>query len=172
MPIVTCQSYLLSVLDQLPLPYGLPVAGAFITPPDPYVRARVPAIYIWPAAGEENRSGELGGTVPRNSGFGTPSGTKGMMHEFDVYITWTGAQNQGSQGDPYFPGIIDAVMAALRYSQPNPVELQDPNTGLTSTIYNVGEIMRYRPGIESLDDERFLRYDALITVSVWEIMNA
>ena len=63
-------------------------------------------------------------------------------------------------------------MAALRYSQPNPAELTDPNTGLTSTVYNVGEIMRYRPGIESLDDERFLRYDALITVSVWEIMNA
>jgi hypothetical protein len=50
--------------------------------------------------------------------------------------------------------------------------LTDPNTGLTSTIYNVGEIMRYRPGIEALDDERFLRYDALINVSVWEIMNA
>ena len=120
MPIVTCQSFLLNILDQLPLPYGLPAAGAFITPPDPYVRARIPAIYIWPSEGEENRSVELGGTVPRNSGFNTPSGTKGMMHQFDVYITWTGAQNQGSQTDPYFPGIIDAVMAALRYSQPNP----------------------------------------------------
>jgi hypothetical protein len=63
-------------------------------------------------------------------------------------------------------------MAALRYCQPNPAELTDPNTGLTSTVYNVGEIMRYRPGIEALDDERFLRYDALINVSVWEIMNA
>jgi hypothetical protein len=68
--------------------------------------------------------------------------------------------------------MIDAVMAALRYSQPNPAQITDSNTGLTSTIYNVGEEMRYRPGIESLDDQKWLRYDALITVSVWEIMNA
>jgi hypothetical protein len=26
--------------------------------------------------------------------------------------------------------------------------------------------------VEALDDERFLRYDTLLTVSVWEIMNA
>jgi hypothetical protein len=171
-PIVTVQSYLLNLLDQLPLPYGMPAAGAFITPPDPYVNARVPAIYIWPSEGEENRSSELGGTVPRNSGVGTPSGTKGMLHHFDIYLTWTGAVNQGPQTDPLFPGMIDAVMAALRYAQPNPAELTDPNTGLTSTVYNTGEIMRYRPGLEALEDERFLRYDALITVSVWEIMNA
>lgn len=172
MPIVSVQSYLLNLLDQLPLPYGQPAANAFITPPDPYVNARVPAIYIWPAEGEENRSQELGGTIPRNSGWGTPSGTKGMLHHFDIYLTWTGAMNQGTQTDPLFPGMIDAVMTALRFSQPNPAYITDTNTGLTSTIYNVGETMRYRPGIEALEDERFLRYDALINVSVWEIMNA
>jgi hypothetical protein len=172
MPIVSVQSFLLNLLDQLPMPYGQNAANAFITPPDPYIQARTLAIYIWPSDGDENRSAELGGTVPRNSGIGTPSGTKGVKHMFDIYMTWTGALNKGKSTDPVFPGMIDAVMAALRYSQPNPAYITDPNSGLTSTIYNVGENMRYRPGIESLDDERFLRYDCLVNCDVWEIMNA
>lgn len=171
MPIVSVQSFLLSLLDGLDMPYGKPAANAYITPPDPRVQARVPAIYIWPSDGDENRSTELGGTVPRNKGIGSPSGTKGIKHQVDVYITWTSV-NAGEQSDPIFPGMIDAVMAALRYAMPNPAQITDPNTGLTSTLYNVGEEMRYRPGIEALDDQKWVRYDALVTVSVWEIMNA
>jgi len=171
-PIVTVQSFLLNILDGLELPYGMPALEGNITPPDPRVKARVPACYIWPSPGEENRSSELGGTVPRNSGFGTPSGTKGILHHFDIYITWTGARNKGRATDPLFPGIIDAVMAALRYCQPNPAYLTDPNTGLTSTVYNVGEIMHYQVGLEDLADERLMRYDCLINCSIWEIINA
>jgi hypothetical protein len=172
MPIVTVQSFLLSLLDGLQMPYGQNNAEAFITPPDPRIKARTVAIYIWPSDGDENRSADLGGTIPRNSGYNTPSGTKGIEHRVDIYMTWTGVLNQGKQVDPIFPGMIDAVMAALRYSQPNPAEFTDPNTGLTSSIYNTGEIMRYHPGLESLADERLLRYDCLITVSVWEVINA
>ncbi len=171
LPLVSVQTFLLGLLDGLPMPYSQSAANAYITPPDPRVQARIPAIYIWPAPGEENRSPELGGTVPRNKGPGTPSGTKGIKHSIDVYLTWT-AVNNAAQTDPIFPGMIDAVMAALRYSQPNPASVTDPATGLSSTIYNVGEDMRYVPGIEALDDERWLRYDALITVGVWEIIQA
>lgn len=171
MPIVSVQTFILSILDGLPMPYGKPSATAYITPPDPRVQARVPAIYIWPADGDENRSTELGGTVPRNTGPGTASGTKGQLHVIDVYLTWT-AVAQDKQSDPLFPGMLDAVMYALRFSQPNPAYLTDPNTNLTSTVYNVGEKMRYRTGIEALEDERWLRYDALITLDVWEILNA
>jgi hypothetical protein len=171
LPLVSVQTFLLGLLDGLPMPYSQPSANAYITPPDPRVQARIPAIYIWPAPGEENRSGELGGTIPRNKGPGTPSGTKGLLHHMDVYLTWT-AVNNAQQTDPVFPGMVDAITAALRYSQPNPAEFTDPNTGLTSTIYNVGEDMRWNLGIEALDDERFLRYDALVTVSVWEIIQA
>lgn len=153
------------------MPYGQSSANAYITPPDPRVQARVPAIYIWPADFNENRSTELGGTVPRNTGINTASGTKGILHQMDVYLTWTGINN-ATQTDPVFPGMIDAVTAVLRYSQPNPAHVTDPASGITSTIYNVGEEMRGRPGIEALDDERWLRYDALVTVSVWEILNA
>jgi hypothetical protein len=171
LPIVTIQGFLRGLLDNLELPYGIPAAKAYITPPDPRVRARVPAIYIWPSDGQENRSGELGGTIPRNTGAGTASGTKGLLHQFDIYITWTSAGG-GTQQDPKFPSIVDTVMLALRTAQPNPAELTDPATNLTSTVYNVGETMTYRTGIEALEDERWLRYDSLIQCSVWEIINA
>jgi hypothetical protein len=171
MSLVTVQSFLLSILDGLPMPYGKPAANAYITPPDPRVKAKIPAIYIWPADGQENRSADLGGTVPRNKGPGTASGTKGLMHVMDIYLTWFSAGSGKSQ-DPVFPAMVDAVMFALRTAQPNPAYLTDPNTELTSTIYNVGENMHYRTGIETTADERQIRYDCLITLDVWEIINA
>jgi hypothetical protein len=171
MPIVVVQQYLLSLLDGLELPYGVPAAKAFITPPDPRVQAKVPAIYIWPSDGIENRSTELGGTIPRNTGPNTPSGTKGLQHQMDVYVTWF-SSNSGTQADPKFPAIVDTVMMALRYSQPNPYEATDPATNLTSSIYNTGEQIRYRTGVEATADERWLRYDALLQVTVWELINA
>lgn len=169
--IVTVQSFIRSLLDGLEMPASVPAAEAFITPPDPRVKAKVPAIYVWPSDGQENRSGELGGTIPRNTGPGTPSGTKGLLHQMDVYVTWFSA-NQGKQADPLFPGIVDTIMLALRTSQPNPAQVTDPYSGIVSSICNVGESIKYRIGIEATADERFLRYDALCQVSVWEIINA
>jgi hypothetical protein len=171
LPLVTTQAFLLSLLEDLPMPYGLPSAKAFITPPDPRIQTSIPAIYIWPSDGDENRSADLGGTIPRNTGVGTASGTKGIMHRFDIYLTWTSA-GQGTQQDPLFPSMVDAILFALRFSQPNPAYITDPNTQLTSTIYNTGEQMTYRVGIESLADQRRKRYDAIVNVSVWEIFNA
>jgi hypothetical protein len=171
MGIVSVQSYLLRILDNLPMPYGKPDARAYITPPDPRVQAKVPAIYIWPADGDENRSPELGGTIPRNTGPGTSSGTKGIHHRMDVYLTWFSAES-GQAQDPVFPAMVDAIMFALRFSMPNPVYITDPNTNLTSTIYNTGEEISYRTGIASMADERQKRYDALMSVSIWEIFNA
>jgi hypothetical protein len=155
------------------MPYNVPAAEAFITPPDPRVKAKTPAIYIWPSDGQENRSSELGGTIPRNTGPNTASGTKGLLHQFDIYVTWFGPNvSNAANTDPKFPGIVDTVMMALRYSQPNPYEATDPATGLTSSIYNVGENIRYRTGVEATADERWLRYDALLQVSVWELIRA
>ncbi len=171
MPLVTAQAFLLSILDQLPMPYGKANARAYITPPDPNIQAKVPHIYIWPADGEENRSGDLGGTIPRNTGPNTSSGTKGMMHFMDVYLTWF-STGSGTQQDPIFPGMVDAAMYALRFSHPNPVTITDPNSGLVSEIYNVGENMHYVTGLKSTADEREKRYDCLIKVSCWEIFRA
>ena len=141
------QSYLFSLLDELPFPYGIPNGRAYITPPDPRIQAKIPAIYIWPADGDENRSEQLGGTIPRNTGPGTASGTKGIMHRFDVYLTWF-SSGAGPRQDPKFPGMVDALMYALRTS-PEKYALVDPNTGLESSIYNIGETMTYRTGIEA-----------------------
>lgn len=171
MPLVTVQGFLLAILDDLPMPYGRPNAKAYITPPDPRINAKVPAIYIWPSDGQENRSAQLGGTIPRNTGVNTPSGTKGIRHRLDVYMTWF-SSGAGLSQDPIFPGMVDAVMFALRTSQPNPAYITDPSTNLTSTIYNVGEEMNYRIGIDSTADERTKRYDALVNVTIWEILNA
>ena len=168
---MTVSAYLLSLLDKLEMPSGIPAADAYITPPDPRVKAKVPAIYIWPSDGQENRSSELGGTIPRNTGPNTPSGTKGVQHDFDIYVTWFSVLN-GKQADPRFPSIVDTIMAALRYSLPNPAEMTDPNTLETSTIYNVGEQIRWRIGVEATQDERQLRYDALISCPIWEVINA
>lgn len=153
------------------MPYGKPNAKAFITPPDPRMKAKVPAIYIWPADGDENRAPGTGGTIPRNKGPGTQSALKNMTHRLDVYLTWFSA-GSGKPQDPAFPAMADAVMFALRFSQPNPAYVTDPNTNLTSTIYNIGEEMTYRIGVESTANEREKRYDALITVDIWEVFNA
>ncbi len=171
MPLVVVQSFLLSLLDSLELPYNVPAAKAYVTPPDPRVQAKVPAIYIWPSDGIENRSSELGGTIPRNTGPGTASGTKGLKHQMDVYVTWF-SSNSGRQQDPVFPAIVDTVMMALRYSLPNPYQATDPATNLTSSVYNTGEELRYRTGVEATADERWLRYDCLLQVTVWELINA
>lgn len=165
------QTFLLSLLDNLEMPYGRPSAKAYITPPDPRVQAKIPAIYIWPSDGDENRSPDLGGTVPRNTGPNTASGTKGIHHRFDIYLTWFSAES-GRPQDPVFPGMVDAVMMALRYSQPNPAYLTDPNTNITSTVYNIGEEQTYRTGVESTADERQKRYDCLINLPVWELITA
>lgn len=93
------------------------------------------------------------------------------MHKADVYLTWF-SSGSDKQQDPVFPGMVDAVMFALRYSMPNPVYITDPNTEITSTIYNTGEEIAYRVGVESTADERIKRYDALLTVTIWEIFNA
>jgi hypothetical protein len=169
--IVNVQAFLLNILDGLSMPYGQPAAEAFITPPDPRRKASVPAIYVWPADGNENRSGTLGGTLPRNTGPNTASGTKGIMHQVDVYLTWFG-QSKGRQSDPVFPAMVDAVMYALRFSAPNPATMKDPNTGEVTDVYNVGEDMHYRTGLEATEDERILRYDCLVTCSVWENFRA
>jgi hypothetical protein len=55
---------------------------------------------------------------------------------------------------------------------PNPVPWKDPVTQLTSDILNTGEVIKYRTGVESTADERWLRYDCLLQVTVWELIRA
>lgn len=144
--------------------------AAYITPPDPNVETQIPTAYVWPTDGDEGRDPDKGGAVPRNSGAGTASGTKGTEHNIDVYAVWM-ASNDEPDIDNLFPGVVDAVMAAFRFSV-DPATATDPYTGEQSTLVDIGERMNYRVTLRSLVEQAFNRYDALIGLSVLEIIRA
>ena len=63
-------------LSGLAMPGGLPPMVAYIMPPDPNVEAEFATAYVWPTEGDESRDPEKGGASSRNTGPGTPAGTK------------------------------------------------------------------------------------------------
>lgn len=170
MPINSAQMHVQSLIDGLSLPSGLPSLNAYITPPDPNVQAEVPTAYVWPSTGDESRDSSKGGTVPRNTGPGTPSGWKNIEHSMDVWLVWFGADDD-PESDTLFPAIVDAVMYRLRTSPERPLVV-DPYTSQQSWLVDIGEKMTYRIDLRSLTDQRYDRYDGLINLSFYEIFQA
>jgi hypothetical protein len=170
MPIAGTLSVVKGLLVGLPMPPGLPNMAACITPPDPNTETQVPTAYVWPTDGDESRDPEKAGTVPRNSGPGTPSGDKGIEHSIDVYVVWM-ASDEEPDIDNLFPGVVDAVMAAFRFSK-DPAQAVDPYTGQVSTLIDLGEKMSYRITLRSLIEQAYSRYDALVGLSVLEVIQA
>ena len=111
MPITSTIQYVKAQLDGLAMPGGIPNMAAYITPPDPNVEAEIPTCYIWPTKGREARESGRGGTIPRNTGPQTPSGTKPITHMIDLFVVYFGADDD-PQADSLFPGVIDAVLEA------------------------------------------------------------
>lgn len=170
MPIASCLAYVQRLLDSLPMPAPLGVgpADAYLIPPDPNVQTTTPAVYVWPAEFEEDRDLKKDGrSMPRNTGPGTFSGVKVLTHSLDLYVVWMGAS-----GDGAFPGIVDAIMKALRFAAPMPVQVTDPNDGTVSQINDVGEVMRGKIFIRALEDEAWNRYDCPLTLPVIEEISA
>lgn len=170
MPIVSAQQYILNLLQGLPMPNGNYLLDAFVTPPDPQTDYSNPAAFIWPTDGHESRNPGGGGAIPRNTGVNTQAGTKPIVHTIDVYVIWFGAGDD-KDADTWFPGMIDAIMWALRTS-PDPVVVVDPYTQVNSQLIDVGEDMGYKIGVRATKDEAYNRYDALITCRVTEILHA
>lgn len=170
MPIASTCQHIKSLLDGLPMPGGVPDMVAYITPPDPNVEAQIPVAYVWPPDGDESRNPAKGGTISRNTGPGTASGFKAIEHLIDVYVVWFGADDD-PDADNQFPGIVDAVMAALRTS-PDPQVVTDPYTNVQSQLIDVGERMTYRTTISALSDQAYNRYDALILCPIIEHLQA
>ena len=170
MPIASTQAYIQSLLDGLPMPGNAPDMVAFITPPDPNVEAGPPTAYIWPVDGNESRNPASGGAIPRNTGPNTPAGRKPLEHMIDIYVVFF-SPDDDPDADAQFPGIIDAVMDALRTSA-NPVVVTDPYTGLETQLIDVGERLTYRITINALADQAFNRYDGLVTAPVLELLQA
>lgn len=169
MPLVSVLEYVKNTLNGLPMPgTGIPDMVAYITPPDPNVNAQVPTVYVWIPDFDESR--EPPGTIPRNTGPGTPSGFKPVTHMVDLFIVWFMADDDPA-ADSLFPAIVDAVMAALRTSQDS-VTLTDPYTSEQSTLYDLGERMRGQIVISALADQAYNRYDALVRCQVMELIQA
>lgn len=169
MSIVATQVYLQTLLQGLVWPFtGVEALQAYITPPDPEVTANVPKAYIWPSHGDESRAVVRGGTVPRALTLGGPSGTKGVIHDLEVYLVWFG-QDDDPDSDNLFPGMVDAVMSALRVSA-DPKVVTDPYTAISTTLIDVGEQMTYQITLRALADQAFNRYDCLISLSINEII--
>ena len=170
MPIASTTLYLKQLLDGLAMPGGLPNMAAYVTPPDPNVQAEVPTCYVWPTKGREARESGKGGTIPRNLGPETPSGTKPILHMIDLFVVYFQADDD-PQADSLFPGIVDAVMFALRTSE-DPAVVVDPYTAQSSELIDVGENQTYEIVISALEDERYNRYDALVVAEVMELIQA
>lgn len=144
---------------------------AFIAPPNPNTEARDPAAYIWGSRGTETRL-----TVPRaQPGVLASGGNKTIVHEVDIWLVWFG-QADVANVDTQFPAVIDAVCACLRNTKlldAVTIQAVDPVTGQVSDLLNIGEALNweYAP-VKVTADQRYLRYDALITCEVVEIIQA
>lgn len=172
MPIASATSYIKNLLDGLVMP-GSPATPnlvAYVTPPDPNVEAQYPTLYVWPTDMDESRDSNKGGTVPRALTTGGPSGFKPLEHSIDLYLVWF-QQDDDSDADNLFPGMVDAIMAALRVSA-DPVVVTDPYTGTQSQLIDVGENMTARITLRSLADQRYDRYDCLIVLNCLELLAA
>lgn len=171
MPLNTISTYVLSLLDGLPLPGPAGESGSlacYITPPDPG-DLMTPVCYLWPVTGDEARI-----AMPRAQAGSdiTQAGWKRIIHKIELWITWLGA-GEDPTSDVNFPAVVDAIMAALRPS-PDPVPVTDPVTGvISSTVVGVAEEMTYEYSVvHALEDQRYLRYDARLTVTAWEVFQS
>lgn len=172
MTIGATQLAIQQIINNLPLYGGIPPLTAYITPPDPNTEAEVPTAYVWPSRGNESRtnSGPAAGTVPRNTGLGTPSGWKNNIHSMDVWIVFFGSDDDPNS-DTLFPMITDCVMKAFR-TAPDPILAVDPYDETQSWLIDVGEKMDYQIDLRSLSDQAYNRYDALVTLTVTELFQA
>lgn len=170
MPIASTLLYVKGLLNNLPMPGGLPDMVSYVMPLDPNVEAEIPTAYVWDPDFGESRNPDKGGTIPRNTGPGTASGFKPIEHMVDVFIVWFEADDD-PQADSLFPGVVDAVMAQLRTSEDS-AALTDPYTGEQSTLYDLGETMRGQIVVSAVSDQAWNRLDCLIRCQVSELIQA
>jgi len=172
MPIASVMGYVKGLLDGLPMPGYAPPMSAQINAQDPNTETDIPTAYIWPTRGHESRDDQnYAGTMSRNTGPGTSSGEKTILHSVDIYIVWMEAGDD-EDADSMFPGIVDAAMSALRTAYPMPALATDPYTGAETLISNIGEVQDYQIVVSALEDQAYNRCDSLITLPVIEVIQA
>lgn len=167
-------NYIQGKLNGLAMPFGAVELAAYITPPDPNVETVImPTLYVLTAKGPEKRL-----SMPRNTGPGTGAGDKTISHNLSLHVIWmiansSPAQPGGADPDLLFTEVMETIMAALRTDTPDPVWVTDPYTGVQTYLSDTGENMTYDylPR-HSIKNQRMLRYDALIDMSVTEVITA
>lgn len=168
MPLNSAQLFVKDQLDGITPPGDTGISGplvALITPYDPDESGEARA-YVWPATGKESRR-----AIPRNTGMGTSSGWKNLEHSLQVFLTWFDSDSD-PDADTNFPALIDYVMDVLRTCA-DPAVVTDPLTGRVSQLIDVGENMDYTyVPPRSTADQRQLRYDCRITLSILELFQA
>lgn len=169
MPVSSALAYLQKLLNGLPMPgQGTPKLVCLVTPPPLFSSpGPVPHCYAYVLRGRESRDKPLG-SVPRNTGPGTPSGFKGIVHTPQLTLLWEGIDEQGS----LFTGMIDAVMAALRTAYPNPALVTDPNTGVVTQLADTGEVIEYWSAVRPQPDQQICQFEAVFQVPLTEVIQA
>lgn len=131
--------YVQSLLDGLPVPGSTGPLTCFIVPPDPDTNVNgTPRASVWSSDGTEDRlSGPR--VVP-----GEPStaGWKNEWHSLSIFL-WYPMADEEPDEDSAFPGVVDAVMQALR-SAPDPAVITDPLTGIQTELVDLGESLAWR----------------------------
>jgi hypothetical protein len=164
LPINSTQVYIKNLLQGLIVPGNQLPLEAYITPEDPRDEEN-PAAYIWPSNGNENRQAvpRVGADIydPKQAGWKT------LTHDLDIWLTWFN-DDSDPNADISFPAVVDIVMYTLR-SSANPAVVYDPLTALGSQLIDVGERMTYRiGGLRATADQRWVRYDAQLTLTIIE----
>jgi len=165
-PISSALTYVQGLLSGLEMPGNAPPLACQITPPDPFTDpGDTPTAYLWPADGHESRLG----ASTRNTGPGTSSGWKTIGHQMEIWLIWAGIDDGTAL---LFPGMVDAINAALRTAYPMPAIITDPYTEVESQMQSIGEDLTYRVSVRPVPDSRNNKYEALLQVPFTELIQA
>ena len=112
-----------------------PIDAAIQPPPQEPLDG--PLAYVW---GGKMRSARQ--TMPRNRAGQVGSGFQVFQWTVDIYLSYETVSDttNAPQVDQEFPLVVDAVIAALQ-TDPMPVFLIDPTTGVQTQLTSIGEQM-------------------------------
>jgi len=92
------------------------------------------------------------------------------MHSLDAYLVWFGADDD-PDADSWFPGMVDAIMSALRYAK-MPQTITDPYTGYKTDLVDLGENMDYEIVVSAVANQAYNRYDCRLRLRLLELIFA
>ena len=156
------QQFIIGQLAGLTSEYYAPaVASLQVLIPDK-ITSNAPHFYVMSSSGSE---------VRRTAPF--PDAYKELTHQVEVYVVMIQPNRiKNASGvfvqDRAFPSLMDAMMAKLRSIDPDTI-ITDPDTGVTSSLLNVGEDMKWRYAIpEDRGNQIRMLWQGLITMTIKE----